>query len=197
MTLNPDAPNGDQITLGRAEGEETYRVVPQGVGRMERKLRAITAVFGGGSAEQAATSVDPGVLHEALQVFIPDLMPEWKMRGYRDADALDRAKRGEATAEDLAYEENSSPTLPQIIEAIETIYRVNGADRLVKFLGKFVNLDLLQGWINTQLADWATRAPALDSPASPSSPQANGASGQPSSSTPAPTASSGEPVPSP
>lgn len=144
-------------------GEETYRVVPQRLGRIERKLRVVFEAFGSGDAETAA-QMDPAVLYEALQVFIPDLMAEWKLRGLPgEGEEYDEAK-------------DHSPTMPELIEAIEAIFKVNGGDRLARFFGKFIDPKVVERTISARLAAWASAD-------SPSLPQPNGGSGSTSSTT--------------
>ncbi|HEY6014867.1 MAG TPA: hypothetical protein VIU37_12700 [Candidatus Limnocylindrales bacterium] len=144
-------------------GEETYRIVPQRLGRIERKLRVVFEAFGGGDAE-AAAQMDPAVLHEALQVFIPDLMPEWKLRGLP----------GEG--EEYVEARDHSPTVPELIEAIEAIFTVNGGDRLARFFGKFIDPKVIEATITARLAAWASED-------SQNSPQPNGGSGSTTSTT--------------
>lgn len=149
-------------------GAESYRIVPQRLGRIERKLRVVFEVFGSGDAEEAA-GLDPAILHEGLQVFIPDLMPEWQMRGLP----------GEGQDYDEARDK--SPTVPELIEAVEAVYKVNGGDRLVRFFGKFVDPKVIEKTISMILGDWAAGNPTVLSGPSPNSPPTNGGSDSTSS----------------
>jgi hypothetical protein len=149
---------GMTVTLGPHE----YRVVPQRLGRIERKLTAVLSAFGSGDAEEAA-GVDPELLHEALAVFIPDVMPLWEFRGRMSAD-----DDGSAVYEP---ERDHSPTVPEIISAIEAIFTVNGGDRLARFFGKFVDAKVLETFITSQLASWASEGSQNRLPTNGGSPQ--------------------------
>lgn len=166
---------GITVNLGGHE----YRVVEQRLGRIERKLRVIFEVFGSGDIEGAA-GVDTATLHEALRVFIPDLMPEWEFRGYPSEAAFERVKAGEPREGDHGdADTDHSPTVPEIIAACEAVYTVNGGDRLARFFGKFVKPEVLKATISARLADWAAGpevAAATISPPSSSLPSPNGGS---------------------
>lgn len=171
----------DEVILGRGEGERRYLIVEQGIGRLERRFRAVAKVFGdlGGDEGEAdeektreAAQLDLGVLHTAFKAFIPSLADEWEFRGFKSPDDLATFK---ADPDEWDGEEkDTDPSLPQLIQAIETIYRVNGGDRLVAFLGKFVNLEVLRKRINYELATRGT----TDLTISPNSPQPSGESPQ-------------------
>lgn len=155
---------GITIKLGPRE----HRVVPQSIGRIERKLRPIIALF---NADDP-TSADPALIHEVLQVFIPDVMPLHEFRGYPSAEAMEKGEAGDPEAD-------NSPTVPEVEDAIETIFTVNGGDRLARFFGRFVNEEVLKGTVSTALATWAASA------GSPSLPSGNGDSASTTSTTPA------------
>src|SRR4051812_32956436 len=89
---NSRAGADEEVTLGRGTGAETYKIVPQGIGRIERKIRAIMAVFMDADSSEEAAQLDPAVVRDALVAFIPDLMAEHKLRGLRDAEALEQLK---------------------------------------------------------------------------------------------------------
>lgn len=160
-------------------GDETYLIEPQRLGRLERHLRKIFEVFGvAGSPAENIDNVDPGTLYDVLKVFIPPLMPEWQFRGFPTEDAFVRVQAGEAQPGDLDDDERDrSPTPPQLIEAVETIYRVNGGDRLARFFGKFVQPDVLNRTISAALADWAAiqsrKSLPSGEPGSPSDPSSS------------------------
>lgn len=67
-------------------GSRTYALVPQRIGRIGRKLTAITTIAsiaeGHGDDELADGVTDR--LYDALQVFIPDLAPRYELAGYAD-----------------------------------------------------------------------------------------------------------------
>lgn len=160
-------------------GDHEYTLTEQPIGRMRRKFGPLFTVFqqSGGEASEAA-SVEPEMLYDALRVFIPDLMPLWRFLGFGSEEEL----RGSDTEDEEGADARDArtPSIPQLTLAIEGIYAVNGGEKLVSFLGKFVNLDVLRKRINLELT---TRA----LPASPSSPTTNGVSGQTSSSMDEPT----------
>lgn len=192
ITGNDRGGADEEITLGRGNGAETYKIVPQGIGRIERKIRAIMAVFMDADSSEDAAQLDPAIVRDALVAFIPDLMPEFKLRGLRDAEALEQLK--EQGAETLTDDQvtDTDPSVPQLMDAIEAIYRVNGGDRLVRFLGKFVDPEMLRARIRYELrtrgvqpADQPSSSTA-SSGGSPRPPQSNGGSAQPTSSTPVP-----------
>lgn len=108
-------PDGIEITLG----ERKHTVVPQGIGRIRRKLVALMQLGDGGSEFDGEIDAQ---LYDLLVTFIPDLAPLSDLLGEQEDEAARRA---------------TEPNLPQLLDAIETIYRVNGADRLVR-LGKSV-----------------------------------------------------------
>lgn len=72
-------------------GDRTYQLVPQRIGRINRKLSAVTSLARQAQSGQAPPEIS-GQLYEALKVFIPDLDPQWKLAGYPSEDAY-RAKR--------------------------------------------------------------------------------------------------------
>lgn len=150
---------GITISLGPYE----YRVTPQKLGRIERKLGAVLEAFGSGDAEQAA-EVNAGTLHEAFQVFVPDVMPLWEFRGRMSAD--------DDGTEEYDPARDHSPTVPELIQAIEAIFTVNGGDRLARFFGRFVEPKVLEATISARLAEWA----ATSSAPSQSEPPQNGGS---------------------
>lgn len=166
----------EEIILGRGEGERTYKIVEQGIGRIEKRVRAIMAVFVEADTSEDAAGLDPSTIHDALTAFIPDLAPEWELRGLRSEDALERLNAGDELTEDDYT--NSDPSIPQLMNAVEAIYRVNGGDRLVRLLGKFVEPEMLRARIRYELQTRGTKTATQDSDGSPSSPPQNGGSAQ-------------------
>lgn len=70
-------------------GDRTYQLVPQRIGRINRRLSSVL-----GLARQAGSGQVPaeitGQLYEVLLVFIPDLDPRWKLAGYPSAEAYEQ-----------------------------------------------------------------------------------------------------------
>jgi hypothetical protein len=173
----------DEVVLGRSDGERKYKVVEQGLGRLERRIRAILKVFeeSGGDSESAASNVDAGTLHDALVAFIPSLMPLHEFRGLKSADALKKLEdEGPDSLTEADYID-TDPSIPQLMDAIEAIYQVNGGDRLIRFLGKFVEPEMLRARIRYELQNRGVdrqpkTAGTTPSPDSPSLPQQNGGS---------------------
>lgn len=64
---------------------------------------------------------------EFLRIFVPDLAPDWELNGFASATAAEQDQYDD--------EADRSPTLPQLLDAFQSIYRINGAERLVR-LGK-------------------------------------------------------------
>jgi hypothetical protein len=69
-------------------GSETYRILPQKIGRINRKLSAVIAVFRGAATGDVPTEVGPQ-LYDALLVFIPDLDPMWRLAGWPNEAAYE------------------------------------------------------------------------------------------------------------
>jgi hypothetical protein len=82
--------------------------------------------------------------YDLLAVFYPKIMPRFEFMGFPTAEAF------EAGEYDEVYDH--SPTVSQIRTALETALKVNGLD-LVKHLGKVIDLDLLQAYVNKTMAD--------------------------------------------
>jgi len=108
-------PDSVSVTLG----QRSHTIVPQGIGRIRKKLVKLMQ-FGEGSGDFDG-EVD-SQLYDLLQTFIPDIAPLDDLLGKQD---------------DEAAALQTEPTLPQILDAVDAIYRVNGADRLVR-LGKSI-----------------------------------------------------------
>jgi len=161
-------------------GGNKYRIVPQGIGRIKRKLGKLLGLQEGTVALDG--EID-GELYDVLKTFIPDIAPLHTLLGYSSADEYQTGGDPEGGIEEV--------TLPQLLDAIETIYRVNGADRLVR-LGKGLGLDgeLIRGIVNKEVANWALER-------SPSSPAPSGESGSPSSTETLPTVTVTNDPPSP
>lgn len=144
-------PDGIDCTLGGKD----YRIVPQGIGRIKRKLGKLLGLQEGTVALDG--EID-GELYDVLKTFIPDIAPLHTLLGYGSEDEYKAGGDPEGGIAEV--------TLPQLLDAIETIYRVNGADRLVR-LGKGLGLDgeLIRGIVNKEVASWALdRSPSLPAP---------------------------------
>ena len=101
-----------QITLGT----RVHTLVPQGIGRIRRKLAKLIQL--NESPEQIDGEIGTQ-LYDVLQTFIPDVAPLPDLLGEQ---------------EDEAAAVQTEATLPQLLDAIEAVYRVNGADRLVRLV---------------------------------------------------------------
>jgi hypothetical protein len=163
-------------------GARDYTIVAQPIGRIRRKLGKLIALNEGAAALDGELD---GEAYSALKTFIPDLAPVWELLGYETEDAY---KSGAEPSED-AEAADRSPTLPQIIEAFEAVYRVNGADRLVRLGKSLVKEDVLKAIISKELISWSSAR-------SSSSPSPNGESDLTSSTTTPPAPDENEDSPS-
>lgn len=84
--------------------------------------------------------------YDVLKVFIPELMPEHEFRGYATEEAF-RAG-GRRSREEL----RNAPTVPQIVGAFETVFKVNRLD-VVKHLGKVIDSDLVAAFLKEAIGD--------------------------------------------
>ena len=166
---------GIEITLGGRD----YRVVPQGIGRIRRKLGALIGI---GDGEGLTGEIDDQV-YDLLRTFIPDVAPLCNLLGYSSETEMDAGGEPDGAIQEA--------TLPQLIEAVQTIYVVNGADRLVR-LGKAlgINEGLISDALNKEIAERSLGRSA-------SSPAPSGGSGSPSSSTTEETSRETNATPSP
>lgn len=146
-------------------GGRDYPVVAQGIGRIRRKLGTLIGI---GDGEGLTGDVDEQ-LHDFLRTFIPDVAPLHTLLGYASEEEMRAGGEPDGAIEEV--------TLPQLIEAVQTIYVVNGADRLVR-LGKAlgINESLISDVLNKEIAERSLQR-------SPSSPAPNGESASESSST--------------
>ena len=80
-------------------GARDYRLVPQRIGRISRKLEQAFELFGSGVS--STPDEVTGTFYEVLQVFIPDLAPRWEMAGYASEDAFMAKKRHDEEVERL------------------------------------------------------------------------------------------------
>lgn len=164
------------MTDGRLKfklGEHEYVALPQRIGYLQNRL-------GPRLAELTELAVDDGKsvvgkqAYELLSALIPKgFMPEHEFMGYATKDAYD--------AGDYDEELDSSPTVPEVFDAVKAVAKVNGGDA-VDFLRQ-----LLGGEMIGKLLALVIARMAETSGGSPNSQQLNGASAQTPSGTPAPT----------
>lgn len=143
-------PQGVAVILG----ERTYHIVPQPIGRIRRKLVRIMALAEGEVEVGAGLDED---LYSVVKTFIPDLAPLYELMGYASKDAYSRGEE----PDDESYDKRS-PTVPQLIEAVDTIYKVNGADRLVRLGKGLVGPDVIRHRLRKAVMSWE---PSASSPA--------------------------------
>ena len=154
---------GIEITLAARE----YRVVPQGIGRIRRKLGALIGIGGGEIGLSTSGEIDEQA-YDLLKTFVPDVAPLYSLLGYGSEEEWKAGGDPDGAIAEV--------TIPELLDAFDTIYVVNGADRLVR-LGKAVGLDpdLIRMTLNREIAEMSLRR-------SVSSPSANGGSASESSS---------------
>jgi len=169
-------PQGIAVTLGARE----YHVIPQGIGRIRRKLLKLTQIGALGTAEING-EID-SELYDLLKTFIPDLVPLHELLGYSTAETYAEGGEPEGAI--------AEATLPQILDAIHHVYTVNGAERLVRLGKGLVGEDLVRTLLRKELTGWA-----LDRSAS--SPAPSGESDSTSSTMSAPTSAPSEESPFP
>lgn len=132
-------------------GDSEYVVVPQRIGRLEHQLQGLL-----GDLASASDSDNTGDFlqklgtrgYEVLHVFIPDIMPEHRFRGYASAAALEK---GEYSDED-----DQSPSFDQIVDAFNAVMRVNRVD-VFGGLKNVLGPDFLRALIRSRLAEMETR----------------------------------------
>ncbi|WP_297775059.1 hypothetical protein [Mycobacterium sp.] len=141
-TIDPHVPH---VQLG----QHSYAVYAQRIGYLENKLgRTLDRLIGSSVSDGAGiVSMLGEQVHGVLGVFLPRLMPLHEFRGYVTAEAL-AAGEYDAAAD-------TSPTVPEIRSAFETVLRVNGFD-LLQGLGKLVDTDLLKAAASSAVANQLT-----------------------------------------
>lgn len=174
-----------QIALGR----HTYTVIAQRHAYLQRTLGPKVAELGelDVNAGNAATAVAGG-LHSTLSIFIPDLMPEWEWNGYASPTAAD--------ADDYDAEADNSPTVDQMVIAVEAVAEVNRLD-LLKHLKGLVGPDFRKAiWARAEV-ELTQFIASTGEPASERSPSQSGESPSMNGGTSDPTedASSAGPTP--
>ncbi len=150
----------NEITIGAHE----YTVVAQPLAYLEMELGDVFAGLSGVDkpadladvVTENATSTDTpaarqgfgevaGPGYDILKVFIPDLMPEYEFRGFASEDAFANGVRDRAAA-------RCAPTVPQVVEAFEVIFKVNRLD-VVKHLGKVIPKGLVEKFLKQAIGD--------------------------------------------
>ncbi len=165
-----------EVTLG----DRTYALQPQRIGRIGRKLSSIGRALESYDTDGAVEEIT-GPLYEAIQVFIPDLDPEWKLAGYPSESAYAAVLAHRRALSELAdgeqpppfsdpYEEaaDHSPTLPEIMDAVVAIFETNGGQRLVRLLKSLGVAEMLTRIIRAEVLRWARNRSGEPSPDSPS-----------------------------
>jgi len=139
--------------------------------------------------------------YDAAEAKVRDLLREYDVDSIADLPADVKVPEYEDPEPDWEdpYDEEAdrSATLPELADAVQAIYAVNGGKRLESLLGKVIDANLIKTLGRSLIVRWANRvttpkAPALASTASPNSPPPSGESPSPNSGTTDPT-----PAPSP
>lgn len=134
-------------------GAREYRIIPQGIGRIRRKLVKLMQFADGAAIDGEMDSE----LYDVLKTFVPDLVPLHELLGYDSRESYEQGSEPEGAIEEA--------TLPQILDAISTIYTVNGADRLVRLGKGLVGADLIQTLLRKELTTWSLdRSASLPAP---------------------------------
>lgn len=144
------------ITLGA----HSYKVVAQPLAYLEMALGDVFGTLStvSGAEDLATVSVTAdkpaarqgfgeiaGPGYDILNVFIPDLMPEHEFRGFASEEAFAGNVRDLETA-------RLAPTVPQIVDAFETVFKVNRLD-VIQHLGKVIDPKLIQAFMKTAIGD--------------------------------------------
>lgn len=160
------------VTLGNGDGQETYEVQPQPYPRLFRQLSEFgqeLQELGELDATDAAAlvAVLGGRIHEFLRIFIPNLMAEHRFAGYATRRAMEARELDEQA-------EAKAPDLPQIIDAVEVAFEVNGGKRLGGLLGKLLGPEmgrqaqrLVAAALSERLAQGSTSSPSTPDGAPP------------------------------
>lgn len=136
-----DFGNAAEVVLG----DETYTVVPQRIGYLRSKLGVVlSGILDAELRGDNVVDVLGDKLYGVLQVFIPDLMPEWEFHGFPTREAMD--------ADEYNEEYDSSPSATQIKRAMQAVADVNEID-LLRHLGKLIGPDLIRGYLARAVAD--------------------------------------------
>jgi hypothetical protein len=159
-------------------GGRDYEIVAQGIGRIRRKLVKLMQL---GSGEAEVDDLSPQI-YDLLKTFIPDLDPVYRLLGYSSQEEYDAGADPDGSIPEA--------TLPQVLDAIDAVYRANGADRLVRLGKSLLGGEGLQMLLRREvLTIFSERS--LSSPS-----EKDGAASTPSTTTP-PTSELSEVPPSP
>jgi len=172
-------------------GDRKYEVQPQRIGRLRRKLGAIAELTGNAAMGETPDDLG-GSLYEALKVFVPDLAPEWELLGYMNSEDFEHRADKDWTESAYDADADKSPTTEEVEAMLSAIYRVNGGERLVRLLGKFIDPETVRRQIRRIQAQ-AILNQAEASKQSPNSPPPSGESEETNSLTLVPTPES--PIP--
>lgn len=166
-------------------GSETYEVVPQAwpylqhelteFGLTLRDLESFDA-FRNGDVAGAIEGLGERA-HTLLTIFIPDLMPIHRWLGYRSAEAMEDGQYDPEAAK-------KAPSFAQIVDAFESVFRVNRLDVVQRLKGLFP-MELIQQEIRIELANAMAGRPGPSE--SPTLPSPSGESDSRTPSEPSPT----------
>lgn len=126
---------------------QPFRRIVKRLGSVMDALRDSTDDAQGFDTEQFVGSLGDK-LYETLVTFVPKLpefLPEFEFNGYASPVAM---------KEDNYDEDNDpSPTLPQFIDAFDTIIEVNGGKRFLDMLGKVFDPKMLKAEMSLALSE--------------------------------------------
>lgn len=129
-------------------GTREYQIVPQPIGRIRRKLVRIMALAEGVGGGDLGGGLDED-FYSLFKTFVPDLAPLYELMGY----ASEQDYKTGTEPDDDSYDKHS-PTLPQLIDLVQSIYRVNGADRLVRLGKALVGEDVIRHRLRKAVMSW-------------------------------------------
>lgn len=138
----------DDVEVEVKLGQRAYTILPQPIGRIRRKLVRIMALAEGVGGGDLGGGLDEDV-YSVLKTFIPDVEPLYVLMGYASEEDYKAGRE----PEDDSYDKNS-PTVPQLIEAVQTIYTTNGADRLVNLGKDLVGADAIRHRLRKAVISW-------------------------------------------
>lgn len=120
----------DEITVELGAHTYTVRARP-----LPRVFRALSGLQGRLQGVDTDRGMDAAIVslgdqaHDLLRVFIPDLMGKPEFSGFASERAMEEGEDDDAAMD-------RAPTFPQIIEAFEAAFRVNGGERVGELAGK-------------------------------------------------------------
>jgi hypothetical protein len=137
-------PQMDQTRLVML-GDKSYEVAPQRIGYLRSRLGvALGNLDQLGLEESNVVNALGNRVHAVLNVFIPDLMPEWEFAGFPTKEAQEKGEYDEQ------YDKSPSP--PEIRAAFMAAAEVNEID-LLKHVGKLIGPNVIRGYVAGVLAD--------------------------------------------